>query len=105
MSLGVFHVNVYYRGSNKKHKFQFLTVCWFGEEPGWLGSARHLRLDKVGYVSKEDPEAFGFLDPSEVFCACHLILAFVEGKTTSLLGPSIARDGKDGDWMNYYVMQ
>jgi len=103
--LGVFHTNVYYRGSNKKRKFQFLMVRWFGEEPGWLGGARHLRLDKVGYVSEEDPEAFGFLDPSEVLRACHLIPAFAEGKTTSLLGPSIARDGKDGDWMNYYVMR
>jgi len=80
-------------------------VRWFGEEPGWLGGARHLRLDKVGYISEEDPEAFGFLDPSEVLRACHLIPAFVEGKTTSLLGPSIARDGKDGDWANYYVMR
>ena len=78
---------------------------WFGEEPGWLGGARHLRLDKVGYVSEEDREAFGFLNPSEVLRACHLIPAFVEGKTTSLLSPSIARDGKDGDWVNYYVMR
>ena len=78
---------------------------WFGEEPGWLCDGHHLQLNKVGYVSEEDPEAFGFLDPSEVLCACHLILGFVEGKTTSLLGPSIAQDGKNGNWVNYYVMR
>ena len=88
----------------QKWKFQFLTVWWFGEEPGWLGGACHLWLNKVGYVLEEDPEAFDFLDPLEVLCACHLIPAFVEGKTTSLLGPSIAWDGKDSDWVNYCVM-
>jgi len=104
-ALGVFHVNIYYKGSNKKRKLQFLTVRWFGQDPDWLGGARHLRLDRIGYVPEDDLEAFGFLDPSEVLRACHLIPAFAEGKTTSLLGPSIARDGKDGDWVNYYVMR
>ena len=74
----------------KKQKFQFLTVQWFGEEPGWLCSAHHVQLNKVGYVSGEYPEAIGFLDPLKVLYACHLIPAFVEGKTTSSLGSSIA---------------
>jgi hypothetical protein len=62
-------------------------------------------LDQIGYVPEEDPEVFGLLNPSEVLHTCHLISAFVESKTTSLLGLSIAQDGKDGDWVNYYVMR
>ena len=70
-----------------------------------MGGACHLQLDQIGYVLEEDPEVFGFLDPSKVLRACHLNPAFAEGKTTFLLGPSIAQHGKDGDWVNYYVMQ
>jgi hypothetical protein len=104
--LGIFHTNVYYRNASKPRRFEFLTVRWFGRDPEWLGGACHLRLDRVGYVPAEDPEAFGFLNPSEVLRACHLIPAFAEGQTTELLGPSIARDDNiHGDWVNYYVMR
>jgi hypothetical protein len=103
--LGVFHTMVYIRGSSKPQRFEFLMVRWFGQEQGWLGGARHLRLDRIGYVEENDPEAFGFLDPSEVLRACHLIPAFSAGKTRSLLGPSMARDSPEGDWAAYYVMR
>ena len=103
--MGVFYVNVYYKGSSRKQTLQFLTVHWFGQDPDWLGGACHLQLDQISYVLEEDPEVVGFLDPSEVLHACPLMPAFLEGKTTSLLGSSIAQHGKDGDWVNYYVIQ
>lgn len=104
--LGIFHANVFYQDFSKPRRFEFLTVRWFGLDPDWLSGARHLRLDRLGYVPEEDPEAFGFLNPSEVLRACHLIPAFSEGRTTDLLGPSVARDSAiKGDWTNYYVMR
>ena len=41
-----------------------------------------------------------------VLHACHLILAFAEGRTDSLLphGPSVAQENGDlNDWKVYYV--
>lgn len=103
--LGIFHAMVYIRGSLKLQRFKFLMVRWFGQEQDWLGGARHLRLNCIGYVEENDPEVFGFLDPSEVLRACHLIPTFSAGKTRSLLGPSVAQDSPEGDWAAYYVMR
>jgi hypothetical protein len=47
---------------------------------------------------------FGFLDPSQVIRAAHLIPAFLQGCTQELLGPSIAHNKKvEEDWLKYYV--
>ena len=63
-----------------------------------------MKLDRIGYVCEDDPSgAFGFLDPALVVRACHLIPAFAYGRTTSLLGPSVARDSLTGDWESYYI--
>jgi hypothetical protein len=103
--LGIFHANVYHAGSNRPRRYEILWVRWFGRDPEWDSGPRHLRLDRLGYVPEHYPEAFGFLDPAQVLRACHLTPAFDLGKTTSLLGPSMARDFTEGDWMNYYVMR
>jgi hypothetical protein len=103
--LGIFHANVYHASARLPRRYEFLWVRWFGRDPEWQSGARHLRLDRLGYVPSDDPEAFGFLDPAHVLRASHLIPAFSLGRTISLLGPSMARDSEDGDWMNYYVMR
>jgi hypothetical protein len=86
-------------------RMEFLHVRWFGRDPDWLSGPGALRLDRIGYVPDSDDEAFGFLDPTHVLRACHLIPAFALGKTTALLGPSKHRDSNEGDWVNYYVMR
>jgi hypothetical protein len=56
----------------------------------------------------------GFVDPSRVIRAAHILPAFKYGRTDIYLGPSIARipqaEGRDGedladdeDWTFYYV--
>lgn len=73
--------------------------------PGHRWGIKKARLPKIGFIP-DSPGAFGFLDPSLVLCACHLIPAFSDGRMDSLLprGPSIAQenDGTD-DWTAYYV--
>ncbi|KAJ7881644.1 hypothetical protein B0H13DRAFT_2540449 [Mycena leptocephala] len=103
--LGVFHVNVFPPKARAPRRYEFLWVRWLGRDPEWKSGPSHLCLDRIGYVPETDAEAFGFLDPSLVLRACHLSPAFALGKTTSLLGPSAARDFTDGDWLNYYVMR
>lgn len=104
--LAVFHVKVTHRPSGvDKTRIDILFVRWFGTDPDWTGGDIDRRLDRIGFVPfSTDPEnpAFGFVDPASVIRGCHLIPAFSEGRTNSLLGPSKFRDN-DGDYVNYYV--
>ncbi len=106
--LGIYHANVMDAGarSPKAKRMEFLWVRWFGMDPEWSGGPSTLRLDRVGYIPEHDESgAFGFVDPSHVLRACHLIPAFNLGKTDTLLSYSTMRDFHDGDWTNYYIMR
>lgn len=102
--IGIYHANVYFGGDCDTKRVDFLFVRWFGHDPDWTGGPRTLRLDLIGWVPENDPSgAFGFVDPARVVRACHLIPAFVHGKTTQLLRSSSTWDTPSGDWVNYYV--
>ena len=84
---------------------EVLWVRWFVVVPGHQWGIKKAHLPKIEFIP-DSSGAFGFLDPSLVLRACHLIPAFAEGRTDSLLphGPSIAReDGSLDDWTVYYV--
>jgi hypothetical protein len=78
--LGIYHANVRHIGSKSKSyepkQMDFLFVRWFGRDsdprPGWKAK----RLIRLGFVPGNDGSAFGFLDPSQVIRAVHLIPAF-----------------------------
>jgi hypothetical protein len=107
--IGIFHANVRHTGpastSCNSQSMQFLWVRWFGHDLTHQDGWKTRRLPRIGFVDSDDPDVFGFLDPNEVIRAVHLIPAFNEGRTASLLGPSIARQEgeKDSDWTYYYV--
>jgi hypothetical protein len=103
--LGIFHAQVQLLTAGQLSPpscMEFLWVRWLGLEPGYHSGWGAKRLDCVGYVPHNDPEAFGFLDPACVLQGCHLIPAFDEGRTTDLCPPSVACDD-NGDWSGYYV--
>ncbi len=87
----------------------FLWVQWFGVEPGrYRHGICYARLPKIGFVESTDPYAFTFLDPAQVIRGVHLIPAFSEGRTSTLLptAKSVARilnPEEDNDWVNFYV--
>lgn len=83
----------------------FLWVRWFGRDLTYRAGWAARRLHHVGFVDGLDPEAFGFLDPSEVIRGVHMIPGFAHGHTWGSLGPSIARKvpENDRDWTFYYV--
>lgn len=106
--LGVFHAEVWDGASSARPcRMEFLWVRWFGMEPKYRYGSHIAKLPKIGFVSETDSFAFGFLDPAKVIRASHLIPAFADGRTDSLLAtkePSAARSpGETDDWMNYYV--
>ncbi|KAJ3833589.1 hypothetical protein F5878DRAFT_665520 [Lentinula raphanica] len=111
--IGIYHVNIVYSGQQQKflapQKLDFLHVRWFGlarEQDGYGIHAK--RMPSLGFIDAQDPEAFGFVDPSNIICACHVIPAFAYEKTSQFLpgsGSSLARQGSDKiqDYFRYYV--
>ncbi|KIM59155.1 hypothetical protein SCLCIDRAFT_27457 [Scleroderma citrinum Foug A] len=85
---------------------EVLWVRWLGMEPGYRWGFKAACLPKVGFVPETDENAFGFLDPSFVIRGCHLIPAFSEGRTDTLLrrAESLARQpGETDNWCVFYV--
>jgi len=90
------------------HSMNFLWVRWFGSEPGYNWGFSRALLPKIGFVEWNDPFAFTFLDPAHVVRGCHLIPAFAEGRTSTLLpeGKSAGRvlmAEETDDWLNFFV--
>ncbi|KAJ3768540.1 hypothetical protein FB446DRAFT_602199, partial [Lentinula raphanica] len=90
-------------------RFDFLYVRWFGlarEQDQYGIHAK--RMPSLGFIDAQaqDPEAFGFVDPSDVLRACHIVPGFAHEKTTQFLpGSSLARQESDKieDYFRYYV--
>lgn len=108
--LGVFHAQVVHCGpaaiNRSTQRVEFLWVRWFGIDVDHRYGLKAARLPKVGFVPDTDPLAFGFLDPSLVVRGTHLIPAFFDGRTPSLLTalPTAGRPlAETDDWTAYYV--
>jgi hypothetical protein len=107
--IGVFHAFIRHIGPQSKsteiQRVDFLWVRWFGRDPKSEGGWAKKRLHRIGFLDSDDDSAFGFLNPTEIIRAVHLIPAFFFGKTTEILGPSIARQPQeeDEDWNFFYV--
>ena len=84
----------------------FLWVRWYGYDTHAYSGFKVRRLHQIGFLdSHEDKGSFGFIDPSDVIRAVHLIPAFKFGMSSQFLPPSIARreDEHDEDYIWYYV--
>ena len=107
--IGIFHAMVGQAGAEGTTAFEqmdFLWVRWYGYDTHARSGFKAHRLHQIGFLdSYEDKGAFGFIDPSDVICAIHLIPAFKLGTSSELLPPSIARrdDEGDEDYVRYYV--
>ncbi|KIL54987.1 hypothetical protein M378DRAFT_134292 [Amanita muscaria Koide BX008] len=110
--IGIFHAKIVYRGPGSRSSdpqiMEFLWVRWLGRDPnnGYHEGWRRRRLPRVGFVFYEDAVAFGFLNPTLIIRAVHLIPCFALGRTKDLLPqPSICRLAKEEgeDWDMFYV--
>lgn len=101
--LGIYHVNVVFTGpgsiDHQPRRMEFLWVRWFQPSPhiGWDSR----RMDCIKFFPVEDEYAFGFLDPSDVLRACHLLPRQALGMSTSIGLSKLAKDKED--WQCYYV--
>lgn len=105
----IFHVMVY---DNEDptcpplgRKYDVAYVRWFRSDPTWQSGLKYKRLERLEFYPKDDPQAFGFIDPAYILRAVHLQNADHYGKTDEFLGPSKARRPEDEnlDFRYYYV--
>lgn len=105
--LGVYHVDAHLLSDRVREpcRIDFLWVRWFGRAVEDRYGDDVCRLERIRFVSMEDGTSpFGFVDPSIVVRAIHLIPAFRYGRTKQLLGPTaLARISGTDDWESYYV--
>ena len=108
--LGIFHLRVLHLDPSVMNRsvqhMEVLWIQWFGLVPGHQFGSKMARLPKIGFVPDMDPLAFGFLDPSLVIRATHLIPAFNDGHTAGLLAasPTVGRPpGETDDWAAFFV--
>ena len=105
--LGVYHANVHHVGqSSQSRKMEFLFVRWFGRDRTPTAGWKTKRLHRLAFVPGNSEQAFGFINPSQIIRAVHLIPAFKWGKVTELLTKSVIARGLSDpvqDWQLYYV--
>ena len=111
--IGIFHAYISLThpdvGGKRLHPMYFLWVGWFGMEPGPYCHRFCLAcLPKIGFVQSSDHYAFTFLNPAQVIRGVHLIPAFSEECTSSLLpvtksAACILKPDEQDNWVNFYV--
>ena len=99
--LGIYHANVVLPGTATLERIEFFHVRWLEADTSPSG-AQARRLERLRFVAHASGAAFGFVHPSHVIRACHLIPAFHHGRTFEYSPPSMARD-MAGDWKFHFV--
>lgn len=85
--LGIFHVEAAYMDSSGHQEYSVIHFLWvrnFEDISGDVGPFETKRLTTLELCDSGDPAAFGFLDPSQVLRAVHLIPAFSSHENTNL---------------------
>jgi len=110
--IGVFHVEAQYLGVGSSNRgiqsLEFLLVRWFEVDQYAPFGVDSFKLPRVKFACPgSTSEAFGFVDPSQVLRAIHLIPAFNLGQVADGLGSrSFARQqdrDSNQDWKAFYV--
>jgi hypothetical protein len=101
--LGIFHAHVSYRGGQPQ-KMEFLFVRWYGRDPSHRAGWKARRLHRIGFLTDDDVDAYGFLDPNDIVRAIHLIPAFACGDNGDVNLPvGLSSAVSFRDWDYFYV--
>ena len=110
--IGVFHAMVRFNSSRAKarqmQRVEFLWIRWYGidcDSDTMKSTFEAKRMYQVGFLDGDSDEAFGFINPSDVLRAVHLIPSFVSGCTSGIGISPLARrpEEDDQDYVCYYV--
>lgn len=85
------------------NRFDFLWVRWYNDIPVQrpLNKQSPYRLDQLTFPPMASEGAFGFVDPADVLCSCHIIPAFDQGDRGYEGMSKFAHDSED--WKTYYI--
>lgn len=107
--LGVCHANIVYVGPRavdyQPRRMDFLWVRWYEQVDSGCTGWSSRKLDRARFPSFSDStgRGFGFIDPSLVLRASHIIPMFRKGKRYED-GKGMSLCGKDSsDWKEYYI--
>ncbi|KAK0493664.1 hypothetical protein EDD18DRAFT_1078297, partial [Armillaria luteobubalina] len=101
--IGIFHAEACYHDPNGSledswpFNVNFLWVCWYSFDGKHWSGFRAKWPHWVGFVQGEDPEAFGFLDPSNIIQGTHLVPVYRLGQTQDVLPLLIAYHPNEHD--------
>lgn len=104
--LGVLHAEVGYIGDIGRHsgdylfrRLEFVWVRWYK----LLSVSEDYDLEKVTLRPLNEPGSLGFIDPSDILRACHIIPRFDAGPVfQDGVGQSLLTQDKN-DWKEYIV--
>ena len=107
--IDIFTVPIYYKGSKpivgtRRQRQQVLWVRWYEKDTHYQDGFSALRLPRLSFMDATDPDAHGFISPTTVLRAAHLIPAF----NYELMDPQPLKDCYatrflSDDWNYYYV--
>jgi hypothetical protein len=107
--IDIFTVPVHYKGSEpilgaRRQKLRVLWVRWYERDSGYRDGFSTLRLPQLSFVDEDNLNAYGFIDPTTVLRAAHLIPAF----SHDLMDPQPLADCYatrflTDDWNYYYA--
>ncbi|KAJ3825959.1 hypothetical protein F5880DRAFT_1610641 [Lentinula raphanica] len=118
--IGVFHLNARVRATPlidavPMQRVYFLWVRWFQYDTGFKAGWKHKRLHQIRFHLGEDRAAFGFVHPTQIVRAAHLIPSFEEsstehflpadsvGRQYEILNAEGGRELEEDDWKYYCV--
>lgn len=102
--VSIYHIFIHTAANPQPKHLELLWVRWMEQDSSQLGGENSSQYTRVSFTPHYGVpgEAFGFVDPSHIIRACHLIPAFDLRRTRDRLSPSMARDVK-GDWQAFYT--
>ena len=107
--IDIFTVPVHYKGSKpivgaRRQRLRVLWVRWYEKDRGYEDGFSTLRLPQLSFVDESDPNAHGFIDPTTIIRAAHLIPAFhYDLMDPQPLVDCYATRFLNDDWNYYYV--
>ncbi|KAJ3512823.1 hypothetical protein NMY22_g15219 [Coprinellus aureogranulatus] len=110
--LGIFHANVLYMGPGafdyRRRRFDFLWVRWYEPVTSTRTSAAQptKELDRVRFIPLTKTDSWGFIDPSHVLRAAHILPRFALGQLhrDAVPGRIFSKCAREReDWKEYCI--
>jgi hypothetical protein len=101
----LFHVEVIdaINPTERPKRYNCAFVRWLKPDEEWTSGVTEKRLPRLQFMSPDDPEAFGFIDPASIVRGVHLLPAFKYGIYNYLPTHSSVRQGNKDDYRFHYV--